>query len=247
MPSQSISQQQMFGMAHALQTGRMPLSRASGEVRQLAARMDPDDVSHFAKTKHKGLPEHKEASGQNRFLAMVRKLQSGQVPLAQANGAVATAAKTMMPIDATASPAPAVKNSFFSLLNAALVMSKLASVESALAKAERSVQTAASSRRKAVSKQVQDMHRHNEQLVKERQQMEQKLQQTQAEGQNLVNAVSQIPPEMPPAQPPYGQMLMQSGMAAEQSQGGGGGGGGSGALPAMPSLGGGSGGKPGMV
>lgn len=47
-----------MGMVRALQEGRMPLHKASPRVRQVAMTMQPKDVTHFAETKHKGLPEH---------------------------------------------------------------------------------------------------------------------------------------------------------------------------------------------
>ncbi len=47
-----------MGMVRAVQSGRMPLSKASPRVRHVATSMDPKDVSEFAATKHKDLPEH---------------------------------------------------------------------------------------------------------------------------------------------------------------------------------------------
>lgn len=47
-----------MGMVHALQTGNMPLSKASPRIREVATSMHPKDVTEFAATKAKGLPEH---------------------------------------------------------------------------------------------------------------------------------------------------------------------------------------------
>ena len=58
MPSRSASQQRLFGMIHAYQRGK--LRHAPEKVKELAERISPEDVEHFAKTKHDGLPERKK-------------------------------------------------------------------------------------------------------------------------------------------------------------------------------------------
>lgn len=55
MPSHSKKQQRFMGMVHAFQ--KSELKDASPAVRKAAKSIDPDDATHFAKTKHKGLPE----------------------------------------------------------------------------------------------------------------------------------------------------------------------------------------------
>ena len=55
MPSVSRKQQRFMGMVHAAQKGK--LKNASPEVKKVAKSIDPNDATHFAKTKHKGLPE----------------------------------------------------------------------------------------------------------------------------------------------------------------------------------------------
>lgn len=55
MPAKSKKQQRFMGMIHAYQKGE--LKNASPSVKKAAKSIDPDDVEHFARTKHKGLPE----------------------------------------------------------------------------------------------------------------------------------------------------------------------------------------------
>ena len=57
MPAKSKSQQRLFGMVHALQKKG---GKASKKVQDIAASIGDDDADDFAKTKHKGLPEHKK-------------------------------------------------------------------------------------------------------------------------------------------------------------------------------------------
>lgn len=57
MPAKSKSQQRFFGIVHAIQKGDLPPSKAHGKARETAMKMDPEDVGHFAETKHKGLPK----------------------------------------------------------------------------------------------------------------------------------------------------------------------------------------------
>ena len=55
MPSVSKKQQRFMGMVHAYQAGK--LKTTSKAIKKVAKSIDPDDALHFAKTKHKGLPE----------------------------------------------------------------------------------------------------------------------------------------------------------------------------------------------
>ena len=52
-----------MGIVHAIQKGDMPASRAKGKAREVATSMDPQDVTDFASTKRKGLPERAKKSG----------------------------------------------------------------------------------------------------------------------------------------------------------------------------------------
>ena len=54
MPSKSVKQQQLMGMVHAYQKGE--LKNPSSTIKSIANSMSSKDVTHFAKTKHKGLP-----------------------------------------------------------------------------------------------------------------------------------------------------------------------------------------------
>lgn len=60
MPAKSKAQQRLFGMVHAYQKGRRGSERLSAKIRELASRVDPEDVEHFAKTKASTLPERKD-------------------------------------------------------------------------------------------------------------------------------------------------------------------------------------------
>ena len=70
MPAESISQQQLFGIARGIQEGKINPGSASGEAREIAENVSGKSVHDFAATKHKGLPEHKKhkSSSVNRLL-----------------------------------------------------------------------------------------------------------------------------------------------------------------------------------
>src|SRR5579859_1520243 len=54
MPSESKSQQHLFGMVRAYQEGEM--KKAPAKIKQVAAHISPSDAHDFASTKTKGLP-----------------------------------------------------------------------------------------------------------------------------------------------------------------------------------------------
>lgn len=58
MPSKSKSQQRFFGMVHAYQNGDLDSKDVSKKIKKAAKSMTKKDVKDFAKTKHKGLPNH---------------------------------------------------------------------------------------------------------------------------------------------------------------------------------------------
>jgi hypothetical protein len=60
MPSNSIAQQKLMGMAYALKKGDMDPSDASDEVKDLADSMTLKQLKDFASTKHEGLPKKVE-------------------------------------------------------------------------------------------------------------------------------------------------------------------------------------------
>lgn len=60
MPSVSASQQRLFGMVYAYKQGK--LNHAPKLVKRLAEQMSDEDVEHFARTKHDGLPEKSSKS-----------------------------------------------------------------------------------------------------------------------------------------------------------------------------------------
>lgn len=57
MPSVSKAQQKLFGMVHALQTGKLHPSKASSSVRKLAKTMHSSDVKKYATTHVSDLPK----------------------------------------------------------------------------------------------------------------------------------------------------------------------------------------------
>ena len=60
MPATSKKQQELFGIAHAIQTGKMKASQAGGAAKKIAKTVSKKSVKDFATTKTKHLP--KEAS-----------------------------------------------------------------------------------------------------------------------------------------------------------------------------------------
>lgn len=52
-----------MGIVHAIQKGDMPANQAKGEAKTVAKEMNPQDVTDFASTKRKGLPERAKKSG----------------------------------------------------------------------------------------------------------------------------------------------------------------------------------------
>lgn len=61
MPSSSKAQQRLFGAVLAAKRGELK-GKPSGKVAELARRMDPESVRHFAATKTKNLPEKKRSN-----------------------------------------------------------------------------------------------------------------------------------------------------------------------------------------
>lgn len=65
MPSKSKSQQRLFGMVHAYKKGELDTSSINStllkKIKKIAGGIKDKSAKDFAKTKHKGLPEVKEA------------------------------------------------------------------------------------------------------------------------------------------------------------------------------------------
>jgi len=55
--AKSKAQQRLFGMAHAVQAGKLSPNKVGGAVKKIAKTVSPEDVEDFASTKHKKLPE----------------------------------------------------------------------------------------------------------------------------------------------------------------------------------------------
>lgn len=62
MPAKSQSQQRLFGMVRAYQTGK--LKRAPQKVTETAAGISAEDARHFAATKHDTLPDRVEKTAE---------------------------------------------------------------------------------------------------------------------------------------------------------------------------------------
>jgi hypothetical protein len=60
MPSKSVAQQHLMGMAYAYKKGELKDDEVSGEVKDLADSMTMQQLKDFASTKHKGLPQYVE-------------------------------------------------------------------------------------------------------------------------------------------------------------------------------------------
>jgi len=80
MPATSQQQQKLMGIVHALQTGGMKPSKASGKAKQMAKSMKPSDVTDFAATKHKGLPKKAKKENMGTPSMYVVRKPSGELP-----------------------------------------------------------------------------------------------------------------------------------------------------------------------
>jgi len=68
--AKSKAQQRLFGMARAVQKGKM--KAPSKTVASIAKGVEPKEVEKFAKTKHKGLPE--KVKKENAVIEQVSKV-----------------------------------------------------------------------------------------------------------------------------------------------------------------------------
>lgn len=60
MPATSKAQRQLFGIANAVQKGKLSPDEVSGDAAKIAKDVSSSDVKKFAKTKEKGLPQYAE-------------------------------------------------------------------------------------------------------------------------------------------------------------------------------------------
>lgn len=76
--AKSVAQQQFMGMVDAYKKGDMP--DASPAIKKAAKSMTSKEVKDFAKTKHKGLPDHVDESKLNKVISesIKRVLNSGK-------------------------------------------------------------------------------------------------------------------------------------------------------------------------
>lgn len=85
MPSKSIAQQRLMGMAYALKKGDMKPEDASQEVKDLADSMTLKQLKDYAETKHENLPDHVEESDVNEWLPGVSAGHKWYTQISQAN------------------------------------------------------------------------------------------------------------------------------------------------------------------
>ncbi|MDG1949835.1 MAG: hypothetical protein P8J32_03370 [bacterium] len=61
--AKSQAQQRFFAMVRGVQSGKIPKSKVSKKIKDVAGDISTKDASDFAKTKHKGLPKKKNEHG----------------------------------------------------------------------------------------------------------------------------------------------------------------------------------------
>jgi hypothetical protein len=57
MPSTSKSQQRLFGIVHAYQTGKIPAGKVSTQIKKIAKSISSADAKKYASTSHDNLKE----------------------------------------------------------------------------------------------------------------------------------------------------------------------------------------------
>jgi hypothetical protein len=57
MPSTSKSQQRLFGIVHAYQTGKIPAGKVSAQIKKIAKSISSADAKKYASTPHDNLKE----------------------------------------------------------------------------------------------------------------------------------------------------------------------------------------------
>ena len=235
MPAVSKSQARLFGMAHALQTGKLSPSKVSPSVRDLAQHISPTDALHFAETKHQGLPE--KVASRNGFLAMVRKVQAGEHGLESASKSVSDVAKRFEPkdkraeaiVDGMTSQAALTKMSSVWLLASSQFLQKQADVHSILARTHKAMHQAGAKNRELLRSELDQLKSVNQKLQGQADQASSKIMQAETKAQaaaqkqqqaeteaamasksieqlQMAQMAQRTPP--PPEQPAYGHMLL---------------------------------------
>ena len=92
--AKSAKQQQLFGMAHAVQKGELSPSKVGGAVKKIAKDVSPKDVEDFAKTKHKGLPEKVSEETQTIISDNPESMSNKAVPTGTQSSNMDTGAKS---------------------------------------------------------------------------------------------------------------------------------------------------------
>jgi hypothetical protein len=57
MPAVSKKQQQLFGIVHAYQTGKLSGNKVSAQIKKIAKSISPEEAKKYATTSHKSLKE----------------------------------------------------------------------------------------------------------------------------------------------------------------------------------------------
>lgn len=100
MPAKSKSQQRLFGMVYAYQTGK--LKTKSKKIKDIAHSISKEDARHFAETKHKDL--EKQSATKTKVMITFSKgksfvfpsIKSALVYLSALPGITATEARTAL-------------------------------------------------------------------------------------------------------------------------------------------------------
>lgn len=81
MPAKSKKQQQLFGLVHAYQTGKVSADKVSARVKHIAQSISPDEAKKFASTPHTGLDELKRIYQSPEFVqASLEEIASSGFP-----------------------------------------------------------------------------------------------------------------------------------------------------------------------
>ena len=85
--SVSKAQQRFFGMVHAYQKGDLDSDEVGKSVKKAAKSMTKKDVKDFAKTKHKGLPEHvnEHCNGKNPYCGEKKNMETAEKDMVENN------------------------------------------------------------------------------------------------------------------------------------------------------------------
>lgn len=75
MPSTSISQQQLFGIALSVKRGEKPRGDVSDNILALVDRMSEEEIEKYAATPHDGLPHTVEQKLREMIRKQIREIK----------------------------------------------------------------------------------------------------------------------------------------------------------------------------